>query len=66
MSATFEKRRVYEKRIRKTEFAKDEVQTVAQDIQRMMEVLLLTNSTGLIEIHINRGGICEIWFSEKS
>lgn len=65
MSATFEKRRVSEKRIRRTEFAREEVRTVAQDVERMMEVLLLTNATGSIEIHINRGGICEIAFTEK-
>jgi len=48
----------------KTQLGRDELR--ADDVHRMLERLLLENLTGSITIHTNRGGVCEISFSEKS
>lgn len=44
---------------------KDEVHAVTSDIKRILEMLLLEDLTGSITIHTNRGGICEIEFTQK-
>ncbi len=65
MSSVFEKRRIVVKQVRVTQFSRDELHAVAPDVDRILQCLLLTSSTGRIEIDINQGGLCEISFSEK-
>lgn len=49
-----------------TRVTKDELLSVTPVVRTILNALGIRNHTGSITIHTNRGGICEISFTQKS